>query len=68
MGRYTDVTGADGCTDIFELDNGDFAIVGIDHTNELVGHLPEGASCGGDERIVILPRRILLAAKSDIPE
>lgn len=56
-----------GCPDIFELDNGDFAIIGRDHTDELRGTLPDNASCVAGERIVVIPRVTLLAARGDIP-
>lgn len=58
----------EGCPDILELENGDFAIIGVDIT-ELAGkRLPFGAGCGPDERIVRIPRSILVNAKPDIPE
>lgn len=56
-----------GCPDVWELADGDFAVIGKDmaaHNHEL----PPTASCGPDERMVRLPRRILVAAKRDIPE
>ncbi len=56
-----------GCPDVFEMEDGDFAIIGIDVTHEVESHLPPTAGCGPDERIVRVPRRILIAAKSDIP-
>jgi hypothetical protein len=56
-----------GCPDIFELVDGDFAIIGKDMTG-LAGELPTSASCGPDERMVRVPRRILVGAKPDIPE
>jgi hypothetical protein len=55
-----------GCPDIFELDSGDFAIIGVDITDK-AGKLPPSAGCGPDERIVWIPRAILTGAKSDIP-
>lgn len=55
------------CPDIWELDNGDFAIIGIEMTDELAPKLPPTASCGPDERIVRVPRRILVDARADIP-
>jgi hypothetical protein len=60
--------GCYGCPDILELEGGDFAIVGADITSEAAGTLPPGVSCGPDERIVRIPRRILVAAKGDIPD
>lgn len=56
-----------GCPDIFELDSGDFAVIGIDIT-DTARHLPADASCGPDERMVRIPRRTLVLAKSDIPD
>jgi hypothetical protein len=56
-----------GCPDIWELDNGDFAIIGAD-MGSLAAALPPSASCGPDERIVRIPRKTLVLAKRDIPE
>ncbi|HWB02949.1 MAG TPA: hypothetical protein VG796_08000 [Verrucomicrobiales bacterium] len=57
----------DNCPDVWELDTGDFAVIGIEVTSELKDKLPPTASCGPDERIVLVPRRILMGAKADIP-
>jgi len=59
--------GCSGCPDIFELASGDFAIIGIDITETSAKHLPPTAGCGPDERIVLVPRKTLVLAKSDIP-
>lgn len=58
--------GGDGCPDIWELANGDFAIIGIDMTDEVKHKLPPTAGCGQDERIVRLPRNVLMNARHDI--
>ena len=58
----------DGCPDIWELDNGDFAVIGIDITAAAVPKLPPTAGCGPDERVVRLPRNLLVNAKRDIPD
>jgi hypothetical protein len=55
------------CPDIWELDNGDVAIVGRDATETLGRKLPAGVSIGGDERLVVIPRAMMVAAKRDIP-
>lgn len=55
-----------GCPDIWELEDGDFAVIGVDVT-DIAGELPATAGCGPDERIVKLPRRILVDARSAIP-
>ena len=59
--------GCHGCPDIWELNGGDFAVIGIDITNS-AGALPPSAGCGPDERIVRVPRKILVQAKPDIPD
>lgn len=56
-----------GCPDIFELDNGDFAIIGRDLTPELISKLPADAGCGSDEKIVVVDRHVLVRARLDIP-
>ena len=60
--------GCCGCPDIWELANGDFAIIGIDITAAAIAKLPPTAGCGPDERIVRLPRNLLINAKRDIPD
>ncbi|MGA3285582.1 MAG: hypothetical protein ABSD57_14130 [Verrucomicrobiota bacterium] len=55
------------CPDIWELDNGDFAVIGIDITDAIKVKLPPTAGCGPDERIVRIPRNLLVDAKPDIP-
>jgi hypothetical protein len=56
-----------GCPDIWELDGGDFAIIGTD-ISSVASELPPTASCGPDERVVRIPRRTLVLAKADIPD
>jgi len=60
--------GCDGCPDVWELDNGDFAIIGQDITDAAEPGLPPSAGRGPGERIVRLPRHILVNAKRDIPD
>lgn len=59
--------GCRGCPDLFELASGDFAVIGIDMT-ETANQLPPTAGCGPDERIVRIPRNLLVNAKSAIPD
>ena len=56
------------CPDIFELASGDFAIIGKDITADAAPKLPPSAGCGPDERIIRIPRDLLVAAKPDIPD
>ena len=54
------------CPDILELANGDFAIIGRDITQH-AAELPVGSGCGPDERMVRIPRALLVRARADIP-
>ncbi len=58
----------ESCPDLWELTNGDVAVIGRAAAPELVERLPEGASIGPDERLVIIPRSLLVAAKPDLPD
>jgi hypothetical protein len=60
--------GRDGCPDIWQLDNGDIAVIGRDLTAVYRGRLPESVSIAADERLVIIPGRMLIGAKADIPD
>lgn len=59
---------AANCPDIFELESGDFAVIGITMTAKALPNLPKDASCGPDESVVWIPRKTLVAAKTDIPD
>ncbi len=65
--RHQNCANTVGCPDIWELDNGDFAVIGADIT-DAAGVLPPTAGCGPDERIIRIPRKTLVLAKSDIPD
>jgi len=56
------------CPDIFELSDGRFAIIGTDVTEQLDGVLPPDAARAEYERIVVITRETLVAAKADIPD
>lgn len=60
--------GKQGCPDIWELSNGDVAIIGRDLTDAYAGRLPEGVTVVHDERIVVIPHATIVAAKRDIPD
>jgi hypothetical protein len=55
------------CPDMWELENGDVAVIGRDLSSSLGTKLPAGVSLGSDERLVVIPRSMLVAAKPDIP-
>jgi hypothetical protein len=58
----------DGCPDIWELDNGDIAVIGRDLTETYRNRLPAEAALAVDERLVIIPGSVLRAAKPDIAD
>ena len=60
-------SGCSGCPDIFELQSGDFAVIGINITEGAKPQLPPTAGCGPDESIVWVPRKTLVLARADIP-
>ena len=59
--------GCQGCSDVWELEDGDFAIIGEDITDAVGAKLPSTAGCAPSERIIRLPRRVLVNARRDIP-
>ncbi|MER5298768.1 hypothetical protein ABT039_04800 [Streptomyces lasiicapitis] len=56
------------CPDVFELSDGNFAIIGTEATAALEKELPSDASRAHYERIVIVSRETLVRAKRDIPD
>ncbi len=56
------------CPDIWELDNGDVAVIGRDLTGSYVSRLPRGVSVAANERLVVIPRAVLTSAKANIPD
>lgn len=55
------------CPEIWELDSGDYAVVGTDVTATAKDMLPDPSLLGDDERIVMIPRAVLASAKPNIP-
>ncbi|MFJ4921299.1 hypothetical protein [Streptomyces sp. NPDC088725] len=58
----------DDCPDIWQLENGDIAVIGRDLTAAYSSHLPAGVTLAADERLVVIPGNMLSAAKADIPD
>ncbi|KAA2259515.1 hypothetical protein F0L68_21550 [Solihabitans fulvus] len=56
-----------GCPDIWELSNGDVAVIGRDLTDIYADRLPDGVNVVDDERLVVVPRATIVAARRDIP-
>ena len=52
------------CPDVFELSSGDFAIIGLDVSTSI--SLPGDAGYSVAERVVMVPREVLLAAFNDM--
>jgi hypothetical protein len=66
--RHRGSTTGATCPDIFELANGDFAVIGKDMTDSLDSQLPPDAARADYERIVVITRETLVKAKTDIPD
>ena len=58
-------TAALNCPDILELQDGDFAVIGADMT-KTADQLPAGSGCGPEERIVRVPRMVMLQVRGKI--
>jgi hypothetical protein len=56
------------CPDIWELENGDIAVIGRDMTEAFSDRLPLGVKIGAGERLVVIPHNMIVAAKRDIPD
>jgi hypothetical protein len=59
--------GGHSCSQILEMKDGDFAVVGPDITDEAVKAMLPGPGVGPRERVVKVPRRVLIEARPDIP-
>lgn len=70
LGPAADATrcaGGYSCPEVWELEDGDFAVIGADITAQASQRLPQGSGCGAGERIVRVPRRVLVEARANIP-
>jgi hypothetical protein len=56
------------CPDIWQLSNGDIAVIGRDLTAHYRSRLPDGVRLSAGERLVVIPGNMLSAAKADIPD
>ncbi len=65
-GPHPKTPAAEGCPDVWRVNGGDYAVIGSDITQTVGRPLPDTASCGPDERIVLIPKRILEAAAKDL--
>ena len=54
------------CPDLFELENGNVAVIGTNRTSELRGGIPADGGVADYEDIVVIPRETLLAAVKDL--
>jgi hypothetical protein len=61
-------SGNASCPDIWELANGDIAVIGTELSVAYVERLPAGVSIDPGESLVVIPRKMIIAAKPDIPD
>ena len=55
------------CPQILEMADGDFAAVGLDITEEALRAFPAGPGVGPNERVIRIPRQVLIAVRVEIP-
>ncbi|MBM2621323.1 hypothetical protein JIG36_38060 [Actinoplanes sp. LDG1-06] len=60
--RHADCSNNITCPAVFRLQDGNFAIIGTNRTDELQNHLPPGSGVADYERIVVIPKAVMLAA------
>ena len=64
-----DLTGGNAsCPELWELDNGDIAVIGTELTSAYRDRLPPGVSIDHGESLIIIPRSTIISAKADIPD
>jgi hypothetical protein len=61
-------SGQASCPEIWELDNGDIAVIGTELTASYAGRLPRSVRIDPGEGLVVVPRSMLISAKPDIPD
>lgn len=54
------------CPDIFETETGDFVIIGRDVTSIIEPEIPADAVISKGERVVLIPRDLLVSAADNI--
>ena len=59
--------GREQCPDIWQLSNGDLAVIGRDLTDTYHARLPEHVTPAADERLVVIPGNMLSLAKLGFP-
>ena len=55
------------CPQILEMADGDFAAVGLDITEKATPAMPPGPGVGTQERVVKIPRHVMIAARAELP-
>lgn len=65
---YPMCCGRSNCPDFFELDNGDFALIGEDITSQASDVILPNSGVGPNERLIRVPRDLILSAKRQIPD
>ena len=60
--------GGSRCPEIWEVDTDDFVVIGEDITQRVKNTIPADIILGEEERIILLPRKVLQSVKSNIPD
>lgn len=56
------------CPELWELDNGDIAVIGTELTVAYRDRLPAGVSIDRHESLIVIPRGTIVSAKADLPD
>lgn len=60
-------SGGYSCPQVLEMEDGDFAAVGTDITEEAKKAMPPGPGVGPTEGVVKIPRRVMVAIRAELP-
>jgi hypothetical protein len=55
------------CPQVLEMSDGNFAVVGLDITEEAIKVMPAGPGVGATEKVVKIPRHVIIAVRAELP-
>ncbi|MDR3412381.1 MAG: hypothetical protein P4L87_15815 [Formivibrio sp.] len=58
---------ARNCPQLLEMKDGSFAVVGLDITEDAAKEMPPGPGVGPNEKVVKIPRHVIIAARAELP-
>lgn len=67
LGQNKQCEGGHYCPQFLEMEDGDFAAVGPDITDEAIQKMLPGPGIGPNERAIRIPRRVMIAVRRELP-